>query len=584
LRSQVCVTGAYITDSFAAGAGAAGRALRPPPAAGIHGRRERENGNVDTFDFIVVGAGSAGCVLANRLSESGQYKVLLLEAGGSDRGFWLRVPIGYGKSFFNPKVNWMLRTEPDPGLAGRQGYWPRGKVLGGSSSINAMVFVRGQPGDFDDWAALGNPGWDWDSVLPYFRKLEDSTFGPSAWRGAGGPLHVSDVSAQVHPLCETYLRAGEELGLARNSDINGASNEGVTINQITTRNGQRESASTAYLHPALSRANLSLRTGAHASRILFDGRAAVGVRFQQDDAQFECRARREVILCAGAIHSPQLLQLSGVGPGAALQALGITSLVDLPAVGQHLQDHLCLDYYYRSRRPTLNDELGSWPGKLRAGLRYLATRRGPLALSINQGGGFVRSRPEAPQPNLQLYFCPMSYLRDTPGQRKLMAPDPFPGFSLSAQPCRPTSRGRLRLRSNDPFTAPAIQPDSLSTEQDMRDMLDGARFIRRLADTPAFRSVIEREIRPGPQVARTEQLIEDIRQRVSTVFHPVSTCRMGPQAQQAVVDARLRVYGVQRLRVIDASVFPTLTSGNINAPTLMLAEKGADMLLADHRT
>ena len=539
---------------------------------------------MQAFDFIIIGAGSAGCVLAHRLSESGRHSVLLLEAGGSDRSFWLRVPIGYGKSFFNPAVNWMYSTEPDPGLAGRQGYWPRGKVLGGSSSINAMVFVRGQRGDFDDWATQGNPGWDWDSVLPYFKKIEDSEFGPNEWRAQGGPVHVTSMAGQVHPLCETYLRAGQEMGWSRNEDINGASNEGVTINQITTRNGLRESASTAYLHPALGRSNLTLITGAQATRLLFEGRRATGLQYLKDGTMQECRARREVILSAGSINSPQLLQLSGLGPGAALQALGIETLADMPAVGQHLQDHLCLDYTYRAKVPTLNQQLGPWYGKLWTGMRYLATRKGPLALSINQGGGFFRSRPEVPYPDMQLYFCPMSYLRPSPGQRKLMAPDPFPGLSISVQPCRPSSRGQLRLRSKDPLERPLIEPNSLATRKDQDDMILAADFIRQIANTSAMRTVIESEIQPGVRVITPEQMLQDARERVSTVFHPVSTCRMGPDPSLAVVDAQLRVHGMQGLRVIDASVFPTLTSGNTNAPTLMLAEKGADMVLADHRS
>ena len=534
------------------------------------------------FDFIVVGAGSAGCVLANRLTESGRHSVLLLEAGGSDQRFWLKAPIGYGMSFYNPKVNWMYRTEPDPGLAGRQGYWPRGKVLGGSSSINAMVFVRGQPGDFDDWAALGNPGWGWNDVLPYFKKLEDSEHGPSDIRGVGGPLHVSDVSADVHPLCETYLRAGEQVGLTRNADINGLSSEGVAINQITTRAGLRASASTAYLRPALRRANLQVRTQAHATRILFDGLRASGVAYLQRGQQQTCRARREVIVAAGSINTPQLLQLSGIGPGAALQALGVAVLLDQAAVGQHLQDHLCIDYVYRSRVPTLNDQLGPWPARLRAGLRYLTSRRGPLSLSINQGGGFFRSRENLRQPNMQLYFSPLSYLRAVPGKRELTAPDAFSGFSICAQPCRPSSRGYLELRSKDPAQPPRIVPNSLTTQHDLDEMLEAALFVRKLAATPAFREVIEREISPGPEVASTDQVMDDVRQRASTVYHPVSTCRMGPDPQRAVVDAALRVHGLQGLRVIDASVFPTLTSGNTNAPTIMLAEKGADLVLRDY--
>jgi choline dehydrogenase len=534
---------------------------------------------VTEFDFIVVGAGSAGCVLANRLTACGRFTVLVLEAGGSDARFWLRTPIGYGISFYNPSVNWMYRTEPDPALAGRQGYWPRGKVLGGSSSINAMVFVRGQARDFDDWAALGNPGWGWSDVLPYFIKLEDSAHGPTALRGVGGPVHVSDVRADVHPLCETYLRAGEQLGLARNADINGASNEGVAINQITTRDGLRESASTAYLRPALARKNLRLETNAHVTRVLFEGARADGVAYRQNGQEKLCRARREVVLAGGAINSPQLLQLSGVGPGAVLQSLGIPIVADSPAVGHHLQDHLCIDHVYRSRVPTLNAELGTWRGKLWSGMRYLAQRRGPLALSVNQGGGFFRSREGLAHPNMQLYFSPLSYMRAVPGKRALTAPDTFPGFSLSAQPCRPSSRGFLELRGPDPLLAPRIVANSLATQHDRDEILEASRFLRKLAATPAFQEVIDQEILPGPAAQTEQNLMDDIAYRASTVFHPVSTCRMGPDPDLAVVDHRLRVHRVTGLRVIDASVFPTLTSGNTNAPTLMLAEKGADLLL-----
>jgi choline dehydrogenase len=535
------------------------------------------------FDFIIVGAGSAGCVLANRLSESGQHTVLLLEAGGSDRRFWLRVPIGYGKSFYNPAVNWMYRTEPDPGLAGRPGYWPRGKVLGGSSSINAMVFIRGQAADFDQWASLGNPGWAWQDVLPWFKKLENSVHGPSAWRGSGGLLHISDVSSQVHPLCQTYLKAGEQAGLAFNADLNGESQEGIGTYQITTRYGQRDSASTAYLEPAMRRRNLCVRTGVHVSRIDFDGLQANGVRYLQKGMLQTVKARREVIVSAGAINSPQLLQLSGIGPVAQLQSLGIAVVADSPAVGQHLQDHLCIDYLYRSKVPTLNNQLGSWYAKLWAGLQYLALRRGPLALSVNQGGGFFRSRPGLPRPNVQLYFSPLSYIRAKPGKRELLMPDPYPGFLLAAQPCKPTSKGYLQLRSPDAMAAPLIYPNSLSNAHDLQEMLEAALFLRRLAATPAFSDVIDKELLPGIATASHEQVEQDIRQRASTVFHPVSTCRMGPDPAAAVLNHRLQVHGVARLRVVDASAFPAITSGNTNAPVLMLAEKGADLILNDAR-
>ena len=533
------------------------------------------------FDYIIIGAGSAGCVLAHRLSESGRHTVLLLEAGGDDRQFWLRVPIGYGKSFYNPRVNWMYRTLPDPGLADRQGYWPRGKVLGGSSSINAMVFVRGQAADYDRWAALGNPGWGWDDVLPWFKKLEDSDLGPNAWRGAGGPLHVSDVSSAVHPLCGVYLKAAQEAGLALNHDLNGASQEGVGTYQITTRDGRRESASTAYLDAARRRPNLCVITQAHATRILFTGTRAQGVNYLRDGVPASAVARREVIVSAGAINSPQLLQLSGIGPAAQLQALGIPVVAHRAAVGQHLQDHLCIDHLYRARTPTLNNELGSVLGKLRAGLQYLAGRRGPLALSVNQGGGFLRSRPELDGPNIQLYFSPLSYIRARPGKRELMRPDPYPGFLLGAQPCQPTSRGHLQLASTDPLAAPLITPNSLANAHDMQEMLEATLWLRRLAATPAFNAVIAQELQPGAQVNTREALEADIRQRASTVFHPVSTCRMGPDPEQAVVNPRLQVHGLQRLRVIDASVFPAITSGNTNAPTIMLAEKAAKMVLDD---
>ncbi len=535
------------------------------------------------FDYIVVGAGSAGCVLAHRLTEDGRYTVLLLEAGGSERRFWLQVPIGYGKSFYDPRMNWMYRTEAEPALAGRAGYWPRGKVLGGSSSINAMVFIRGQHEDFDDWRSLGNESWGWADVLPYFRKLEDSARGPDAWRGRGGPLVVTDVTRDAHPLCEAFLRAGTEIGLPRNDDFNGATQEGVGGYEITVRDGLRVSAARAYLRPAMTRANLRVETGAHATRLLFDGIRATGVAYVRGGDSFTARAAREVIVCAGAINSPQLLALSGIGPAAHLGSLGVPVLLDHPHVGLHLQDHLCIDYLYRSRVPTLNEELRPWHGKLRAGLRYLATRRGPLALSVNQAGGFARSRPDLARPDIQLYFSPLSYTRAPAGKRPLMSPDPFPGFLLSAQPCRPESRGHLQLRSSDPLDPPRIVPNSLATERDMQEMVEGALLLRKLAAAPSLAAVIGEELRPGRAVVTREQLIEDIRQRSSTVFHPVGTCRMGPDPGQAVVDPSLRVHGIEALRVVDASIFPALTSGNTNAPTIMVAEKGADLILAAAR-
>jgi choline dehydrogenase len=533
------------------------------------------------YDYIIVGAGSAGCVLANRLSESGRHRVLLLEAGGSDRRFWITIPIGYGKTFYDARYNWKYLTEPDAGTADRVSYWPRGKVLGGSSSINAMVYIRGQAEDFDGWATAGNPGWAWRDVLPYFKKSEDFAQGASEFHGAGGPMHVSDTTGQVHPICRDYLAAGEQAGLALNNDFNGASQEGVGLYQILTRGGFRVSSARAFLRPAMGRGNLHVRERAQAARILFEGKRAVGVEYVERGMRQQARCSGEVILAAGAINSPQLLQLSGVGPGSLLQSFGIEAILDRPAVGAHLQDHLSVDYLYRSRRPTLNNILRPWWGKLLVGIEYIVSRRGPLALSVNQAGGFFRSSPALTRPDMQLYFSPLSYIKAPPGSRPLMSPDPYPGFLLSVSPCRPDSRGHLQIRSPDPFAAPAIYPNYLATAHDMAEMLAGVRFLRRLASTPALAALIEEELKPGSQVQGDEALIQDIRQRAGTVFHPVSTCRMGPDAADSVVDARLKVHGLGGLRVVDASIFPSVTSGNTNAPAIMVGEKGADMILQD---
>jgi choline dehydrogenase len=536
---------------------------------------------VSDYDFIIVGAGSAGCVLASRLTESGRYRVLVLEAGGSDRRFWITVPIGYGKTFYDARYNWKYLTEPDPGTDGRVSYWPRGKVLGGSSSINAMVYIRGQPQDFDGWAAAGNPGWGWQEVLPYFKKSEDFAQGAGEFHGAGGPMHVSDTSGQVHPICNDYLAAGQQAGLPLNNDFNGTSQEGVGLYQILTRGGFRVSSARAFLRPAMGRSNLAVKQQAQATRIVFERRRAVGVEYCERGVVSTVRCRGEIILAAGAINSPQLLQLSGIGPAGLLQSMGIPAVLDLAPVGANLQDHLCVDYLYRSRRPTLNNLLRPWWGKLRVGIEYVLSRGGPLALSVNQAGGFFRSSPALARPDMQLYFSPLSYIKAAPGKRALMSADPYPGFLLSVSPCRPDSRGHLTIRSPDPLAAPAIHPNYLSTQHDIDEMLTGVRFLRKLAAAPALAALIEEELKPGPAVQGDEALIGDIRQRAGTVFHPVSTCRMGPAGEGNVVDPRLRVHGLEALRVCDASIFPAITSGNTNAPAIMVGEKGADLILQD---
>jgi choline dehydrogenase len=460
-------------------------------------------------------------------------------------------------------------------------YFPRGKVLGGSSSINAMVYSRGQARDFDDWAALGNPGWGWADVLPIYRRMEDHALGAGPWHGAGGPLRVTDIAGHEHPLTRVYLQAGQEAGVPRSRDLNGETIEGVGLYQINTSGGFRMSAARAYLWPAGKRPNLRVETGALATRVLIEGARAVGVEYAQHGGTQTAIARRDVILSGGAINSPQLLQLSGIGPAALLKSRGIAVRHDLPAVGRNLQDHLCHDYVYRARQPSLNDTLNPWYGKLLAGLRYVLQRRGPLALSLNQGGGFFRSRPDSEYPDIQLYFSPLTYEKALPGKRALTRTDPFSGFTTSVSPCRPTSRGHLEVKSSNPREAPLIHPNYLATNHDVEELLAGARFLRKLAATPALSSIIAEELKPDPAKMSDEELVADIRMRAYSVFHPVSTCRMGLDPAENVVDARLRVHGIAGLRVIDASIFPTVTSGNTNAPAIMVGEKGADLVLAD---
>jgi choline dehydrogenase len=530
---------------------------------------------MDSFDYIIVGAGTAGCVLANRLSARSRNRVLLLEAGGSDRRFWVRVPIGYGRTYSDPRVNWMYEAEPDPGLDGARSFWPRGKVLGGSGSINAMLYVRGQPADFDDWAACTDAGWSWAGVRPVFEALENRA------AGAAGQLRVTDMNAMAHPLCQAYLRACESLGYRYTPDFNGEQTEGVGIYPATTRGGCRESTATAYLHPARARSNLTVKLQALVRHIDFEGERACGVSYRWRGCLRRARAARAVILSAGSINSPQLLQLSGIADPALLDRIGIPTRRAAPAVGRNLQDHLGINYIYRSRVPTLNNALYPWHGKLRAGIEYLLRRRGPLSMSVNQGGGFIRSSPDKPYPDLQLYFNPASYTTTRTRNRRLMNPDPFPGFLLSFNSCRPTSRGQLAVRSADPDVPPAIFPNYLSTERDLQDVRIGARLLRRIAATAPLAALIADELQPGAQLQSDEELLQDFRQRAGSVFHPVGTCAMGNDPMRAVVDARLRVHGLVGLRVVDASVFPSITSGNTNAPVVMVAERGAAMILAD---
>lgn len=534
------------------------------------------------YDFVIIGAGSAGCVLADRLTADGKFKVALIEAGGSDQKFWLRTPIGYGHSFYNKDVNWKYVAQPDPGLAGRADYWPRGKVLGGSSSINAMVFIRGAREDFDEWAALGNTGWSYDDVLPVFKSMEDNEAGADEWRGTGGPLHVADVTSQVHPLNENFIQAGEALGFPRNPDFNGASQEGLGIFQINTKNGRRMSASRAFLDRAINRSNLNVIDNAHVTKLGFTGPRATRVDFVRGNRTRTLYAAQEIILCAGAVNSPQILQRSGVGPSELLERHGIDLVHDMPAVGKHLQDHLGFSYMYRSTVPTLNQQLGNWPGKLLAGARYLLTRTGPLSLSVNQGGGFVRTSPDRERPNAQLYLCPVSYTRTPPGTREMLKPDPFKGFYIGVTQTRPHSEGHIEIASSDPFADPLIFPGGFSDPRDMTEMIEAARLMRALAQTEPLAKVIEAEFEPGPEIETDEQIANDIRERSYTTYHPCSTCRMGTDKSNSVVNERCEVHDLYGLRVVDTSVFPTQISGNTNAATMMIAEKTAAMILEDN--
>ncbi|MEP6883719.1 MAG: GMC family oxidoreductase N-terminal domain-containing protein [Gammaproteobacteria bacterium] len=532
---------------------------------------------METFDYIIVGAGTAGCVLADRLSAGGRDKVLVLEAGGTDRRFWIKTPIGYGRTFADPAVNWKYQTAPNPGLNGRSIYWPRGRVIGGSSSINALVYCRGMPADFDDWRDMGNVGWGWDDVRPYFEKSERRVDAAGRISGAG-PLDVKDVTPLLHPMRRNWMDAATELGLAQTDDFNGPHPEGFGCYQVTIRNGMRRSAADAFLRPALRRGNVRLETHAWVSRIRFEQRRAVGVDYVKDDSPRFATATREVILCGGAVNSPQLLQLSGIGPSATLQAAGITPLLDNAAVGGHLQDHLAVVYSFKATQPTLNNELHSVMGKLRAGLRYIIARRGPLALSVNQFGGFAHADPQSPRPDVQLYFNPVTYGVGDAARTRIEL-DAFPGFYLCFQPTRPTSVGRIDIASADFRRPPTIATNYLSTDKDVGDVVHGGRLLQAIARTRAIKTLIREPIVPDLTTMGSEELIADFRARASTVYHPVGTCRMGSTMGESVVDASLRVHGVTGLRVVDASVFPTVTSANTNAPTVMVAQKAADFIL-----
>ena len=528
------------------------------------------------FDYIIVGAGSAGCVLANRLTASGRHRVLLQEAGGHDRNIWIHIPLGCGKLFSNPKVNWLYTTEPEPELNNRRVIQPRGKVMGGSSSINGLLYIRGQHEDYDHWRQLGNAGWSFNDVLPYFRRAEDQERGADELHGIGGHLKVSDV-CEPHPLCEAFIAAAQKSGFPRNDDFNGAAQEGAGYFQLTTRNGRRWSTAVGYLKEAKRRPNLTIVANALAGRILFSGRRAVGVEYRQGGSTHTAHANAEVIVSGGAFNSPQLLQLSGLGPAKILRDLGVDVVADMPGVGADLQDHLQIRMLYRCTEPiTMNDVINNWRHRYAAGLRYLLSRKGLLTIGAGYAGAFLRTRPDLATPDVQFHF--LIFSADTAGAT-LHA---FPGFMASVCQLRPDSRGFVRITSRDPAVPPAIQPRYLSARTDCDCVVDGMKLLRRVMNQPVMRRYIAEEHAPGEQCASDADLLAFARQTGTTVYHPTSTCRMGSDPN-AVVDERLRVRGFERLRVIDASIMPTVVSGNTNAAAVMIGEKGSDMVLADAR-
>ncbi len=528
------------------------------------------------FDYIVVGAGSAGCAAAARLSETGA-SVLLLEAGPVDKNIWIHVPLGYGKTMFNPALNWMFETQSNPHLNGRKVKQPRGKMLGGSSSLNGLLYVRGQHQDYDDWVNLGCPGWGWRDVLPVFKRSEDQQRGSDEWHGAGGPLSVTDFPDGTHPLAELFFSAAESLGYPRNADFNGATQEGLGYYQATARNGLRCSSAAAFLRPNRQRSNLVVRTDAQVIRLIFHDRTAKGVEYRQGGENRNVLARREIILSAGAIQSPQILELSGVGNPELLGPLGIPIVHALPSVGEHFHDHLQSRLIYRVLKPiTINDILQSLPRQAAMVLQYLLARRGPLTWLAAIAGGFLKTNPALDRPDIQIQLYPYSSDRVDPSLH------PFSAFTVTICKLRPSSRGSVHIHSPDPFSPPAIQPGYLNDPADLATHMAAIKLAREIVAQPAMRPLVGSEYDPGAGCVTDADLEEFIRAKAFSVYHPVGSVRMG-EAADCPLDSRLRVKGISGLRVADASVMPMICSGNTNAAAIMIGERAADFIKEDSR-